>query len=154
MHLRQTLDQALIGYGGVFGCLRVANCRRSRLELRYKVRPHRFGTGSLVRDRFDSVPDRRTAVGAGGTFKDAFVVVNEEARRDKDLRQALLHLVKLNRASDGVGGTAAKLSLVINRWALPTQIDSRWQSSEHCHRRGIKEIAVIGQIRDPAKPFS
>jgi len=114
LHLRQTLDQALIGYGGVFGCLRVASCRRSRPKLGYNVRPHRFGTGSLIRNRFDSIPDRRTAVGAGGTFKNAFVVVNEEARRDKDLRQALLHLVELDRTSDGVGGTAAELSLVIN----------------------------------------
>jgi len=108
----------------------------------------------LVRDRFNSIPDRRTAVGAGGTFKDAFVVVDEEARRDKDLGQALFHLVELDRTSDGVGGAAPKLSLVTNWRTLPAQIDSRRQSTEHCYRRGEKEIAVIGQIRDPAKTFS
>jgi hypothetical protein len=108
----------------------------------------------LVRNRFNSIPDHRTAVGAGGTFKDAFVVVDEEARRDKDLGQALFHLVELDRTSDGVGGAAAKLSLVINWRTLPAQIDSRRQSTEHCHRRGVKEIAVIRQIRDPAKTFS
>jgi len=66
----------------------------------------------------------------------------------------LLQLVELDRTSDGVGGAAAKLSLVINWRTLAAQIDSRRQSTEHCHRCGVKEIAMIGQIRDPAKTFS
>src|SRR5438477_213968 len=81
LHLRHTLDQALIGYGSVLGCLRVASGRRSRPKLGYSIGPHWLGAGSLVRDRFNSIPDRRTAVGGGGTFEDAFVVVDKEARR-------------------------------------------------------------------------
>src|SRR5205085_4118902 len=79
LHLRQTLDQALIDYGSVFGCLRVASRPRARPKLGNYVRPHRFGTGSLVRDRFNSIPDHRTTVGIGCTFENAFVVINEEA---------------------------------------------------------------------------
>src|SRR6267378_4551705 len=120
----------------MLGCLRVASFLRSRSKLRYNIRPHRLRTGSLVRDRFNPVPDGRAAVGTGRMFQDAFVVVNEQTRRDKNLRQALLHLIEFDRAADGVGSAAAKLTLIINRRTLPTQIDWRRSGAEHCPRRG------------------
>ena len=62
----------------------------------------------------------------------------------------LFQPVKFNRPGDGIGGATAELALVINRRALGTQIRAGGQNRRPFDRRGIKMVAVVRQIRQPA----
>ena len=107
----------------MLGCFRVAGSGRFGFELGNKIRPHRLGTGALFGNGLDPVAEHGAGVGIDGAFDDALVVVNEETRRDEDLRELLLHLVELDGAADGIAGATSQLALIVNRRALFAQID-------------------------------
>jgi hypothetical protein len=83
-------------------------------------------------------------------FDGAFVVINEQARRRENLREPLLHPVKLNGSGNGVGGATAELALVINRRALRAKVNFGRQYTGQFHRCGVKMVALIRQIGQPA----
>src|SRR3569833_1270511 len=101
----------------------VATGGRLGLELGDHVGPHRLRTGALLTDGLDAIAKHRAGIIVNTVFDDSLVVVDEQARRSEYLREALLHLVELDRAADGVGGAAAELALVVNGRAVVTKID-------------------------------
>src|SRR5205807_1126757 len=107
----------------VFGRFPIAGRGRFGFEPGNEIRPHRLGTGALFDDSFYPVAEHGARVGVGGPFDDALVVVDEETRGNKDLREPLFHLVELDGAADGITGATAQLALIVNGRALRTQID-------------------------------
>src|SRR6266699_7289875 len=97
---------------------RVAGHGRFGFEPGNKIRPHWLGTGTFFGHGLDPVAEHGAGVGVDGAFDDALVVIDEETRRDEDLRQLLFHLVELDRAPDSIAGATAQLALIVNGWAL------------------------------------
>ena len=141
----------MISNGGVFRRLGVAAHRRFEFKLTDDIRPEGLGTGALFGYGFYPVAEHGAGVGGDAAFEDAFVVVDEEARGDEDLREALFHLVELDGAADGVSGATAELALVVNGRAFAAEIDARRKGAEEGGRRGVEEIALVGAIGDPAE---
>ena len=102
---------------------------------------------------FDPVTEHRAGIGVDGAFDDAFVVVNEETRGNEDLGKLLFHLIELDGAGDGVGSAAPQLTLVVKWRALCSEIDLGRQGAKEGGWRGVKIIALIGDIGDPAVAF-
>ena len=150
LHLRERLNEPLINDRGVLCRLGITGSRRFGVKLINKVRPHRLGTGPLFGHGLDPVPKHGAGIGIHHAFDDALVVVDEETRRQKNLREMLFHLVKLDGAGDGVGSATAELALVVYGRALCAQIDLAWKGAKEGGWRGVKEIALIGNIGDPA----
>ena len=153
LHLGEGLNQSLIADGGVLCRLGIASSRRFGFEFVNKVWPDRLGTGALFGYSFDPVAEHGAGVGVDGPFDDALVVIDEETRRNEDLREALFHLVELNRAADGVGGATTELALIVNRRAFCSEVDLGRQGAKEGGWRGVKEIALIGDIGNPAVAF-
>jgi hypothetical protein len=65
------------------------------------------------------------------------------------LRELLFHLVELDGAGDGVGGATAELALIVNGRAFFSQVDLGRQGAKEGGWRGVKKIALIGDIGDP-----
>jgi hypothetical protein len=153
LHLGEGLNQSLITDGGVFCRLGIRSRRRFGFELTYTIWPHRLGTGALFGYGLDPVTEHGAGIGVNRAFDDAFVVVNEETRGDKDLGKLLFHLVELDSAGDGVGGARSELALVVNGRAFCAEIDLGRKGAQECWGRGVKVIALIGDIGDPAVAF-
>ena len=101
----------------------------------------------------DPVTEHGAGIDVDRAFDDALVVVDEETRGNEDLRELLFHLVELDGAGDGVGGAASQLALVVNGRAFCSQVDLGRQGAKEGGWRGVKEIALIGDIGDPAVAF-
>jgi hypothetical protein len=150
LHLREGLNQALITHRGMLSRLGITGSRGFGVKPINKIRPHRLGTGPLFSHSLNPVAEHGAGIGIHRAFDDALVVVDEETRRQKNLREFLFHLIELDGAGDGVGSATAELALVVNGRALFAQIDLRWKGAKEGGRRGVKEIALIGNIGDPA----
>src|SRR5439155_23638177 len=104
-------------------------------------------------DGLDPVAEHGAGFGVDSAFDDALVVVNEETRWDEDLRELLFHLVELDGAADGVAGATSQLALIVNRRALFAQIDPGRQGAQESGWGGVKEIALVRDVGDPAVAF-
>src|ERR1700730_2931190 len=85
-------------------------------------------------------------------FYRAFIVINEKARRSEGLRVRLFHFVKLNGRGNRVSGAAVEMALIVNGWAMRSEIDSRRQGAQELGGCLIAAVAMIGNIRDPTVP--
>src|SRR5438067_13677584 len=137
----------------MLGRFSVAGGGRFGSEPIYKIRPHRLGTGALFGHGLDPVAEHGACLGVVGAVDDALVVVNEQTRWDEDLRELLFHLVELDGAADGVAGATSQLALIVNRRALFAQIDPGRQGAQESGWGGVKEIALVRDVGDPAVAF-
>src|SRR5205823_13068927 len=137
----------------MLGRFSVAGGGRFGFEPIYEIRPHRLGTGALFGHSLDPVAEHGAGVGVDGAFDDALVVVNEETRRDEDLRKLLFHLVELDGAADCIAGATSQLTLVVNGRALFAQMDPGRQGAQESGRGSVKEIALVRDVGDPAVAF-
>src|SRR5947207_2324396 len=132
---------------------RVAGSGRFGFESGNKIRPQWLGTGTLFGHGLDPVAEHGTGVGIDGAFDDALVIVDEETRGNEDLRELLFHLVELDGAADGIAGAASQLALIVNRRALFAQIDPGRQGAKESGWGGVKIIALVRDVGDPAGAF-
>src|SRR5436190_22770015 len=132
---------------------RVTGSGRFGFEPGNKIGPHWLGTGTFFGHGLDPVAEHSAGVGVDGAFDDALVVVNEETRRDEDLRQRLFHLVELDGAADCIAGATSQLTLVVNGRALFAQMDPGRQGAQESGRGSVKEIALVRDVGDPAVAF-
>src|SRR5205823_1458847 len=132
---------------------RVAGSGRFGFESGNKIRPYWLGTGTLFGHGLDPVAEHGAGVGIDGALDDALVVIDEETRWNEDLREPLFHLVELDGAADGIGGATSQLALIVNGRAFRAEIDPGRYSAEKGRRRGVKIIALVGDVGDPAVAF-
>jgi hypothetical protein len=66
------------------------------------------------------------------------------------LRELLFHLVELDGAADGIGGATSELALIVDGRALFAQINPGRQGAQKGRLRGVKIIALVGDVGDPA----
>src|SRR5205823_147302 len=137
----------------MLGRFSVAGGGRFGFEPIYQIRPHRLGTGALFGHGLDPVAEHGAGVGLDGAFDDALVVVDEETRGNEDLRKPLSHLIELDGAADGVAGATSQLALIVNGRALFAQIDPGRQGAQESGWGGVKEIALVRDVGDPAVAF-
>ena len=114
----------------MFGCFGITAPARFYPELRYVIRPLSLMTDAAFRHRFNAIPNLRAAVRLDRAFEHPFIIINEKSRRPEDLRVHLFHFFKLNSRGDRVRRTAVEPVLMVNRWAIGSEIDARWQSAE------------------------
>ena len=107
----------------MLGPFRVAGSGRFGFEPGNKIRPHWLGTGTFFGHGLDPVAEHGAGVGVDGAFDDALVVIDEESRRDEDVRERLLHLIELDGAADGVGRAASELALIVDRRTERAEVD-------------------------------
>src|SRR6266550_7617281 len=132
---------------------RVAGTGRFGFEPRNKIRPHWLGTGTLFGHGLYPVAEHGAGVGVDGAFDDALVVIDEETRGNEDLRELLFDLIELDGAPNGIGGATSQLALIVNGRALFAQIDPGRKGAEKGRGRGVKIIALVRNVRDPAVAF-
>src|SRR6266511_2129532 len=152
-HLLHVLPHTLVEDRRVF--LRVAErlLQRLRPELRERIGPQPFVRRALMRDRLDPVADHRAGILVDRPLDDALVVVDEEARRLKDVDELLFHLVELESRCDRIRRAAAEASLVVDGRTGVAQIDRAGKRPEVPERRFEHPIALVGKIRNPAVPL-
>src|SRR5262249_26065350 len=105
LHLGQIANDSLIEPHCMLGGGFIALRGRSLGKLCDIVRPQGLRAHRLCVDSFHPVAQLGATIGVYCFFNKALIVVDEQAGRDKSLRKLLLYLLKLNGASNGIGGT-------------------------------------------------
>src|SRR5439155_26661697 len=114
------------------------------------VWPQRFRTGALTVHALDPIADHRAGIRVHTAFHRALIVVDEQTRRHEVRRLTFLHAVELDRRADGVSRAGTDATLVVDGRAMLAQIDLGRQLQQDRRRRGVKMIAPVGQVRNPA----
>jgi hypothetical protein len=116
------------------------------------VGPLAFGHYAELVDHLDPVANLRAIVEWHRVFDIAFVPINEEPGGHEIGRMPLLSARKLQRAGDGVGRAGADAPLIVDhRQEFGfAEIDLGRKRGGHGRRSAIDEVAVIGQVGNPA----
>jgi hypothetical protein len=83
-------------------------------------------------------------------FDGALVVINKKAGRPESFAAKLFHLLELNGTCDRVRSATVEPTLLVNRRALRSEIDSHWKVTDDFWVGHVMQIAVVRQVRDPA----
>ena len=59
------------------------------------------------------------------------------------------YLVELDRCGNHVGGAAAQVALVIDRWRSGAEVDPGREGAKHGARDLVDVVPLIGVVRDP-----
>jgi hypothetical protein len=133
----------------MFQRLLVGGGRGLPREFGDRIGPQRLRRRPEPVDRLDAIANHRARVLLHRTLDDALIVIDEESARDEGRGLFLLHLVELDRADDGVGRAAPKLTLVVDRRALRAKVHRRRERGQCLPRRRVGEVPMVRQVRHP-----
>src|SRR5262249_57899713 len=96
--------------------------------------------------------NHRAGILVDRALDDSLVVVDEQARRCKDVGQRLLHLIDLERAANRVRRAAPQVPLVVPRRTALAQVDALRQRADFREWCRVDAVAMNGEIRYPSIP--